>query len=215
MVAARVHLVRHGEVDNPGAVLYERLDGFPLTERGHAMAAASAESLADEGAPVTRLLTSPLERTRQSAAPWAARFGLEAEPDVRLIEPWNRFAGRAFGLGPAILAKPWAWAHLRNPWRPSWGEPYREIAARMLAAMADAQQDTDSGDAVLVTHQLPIWIVHRAVAGAPLPHSPRSRRAALSSITSFERTASGGWHEVGYRDPAAAITTAALDRGAV
>ena len=54
------------------------------------------------------------------------------------------------------------WAFLVNPWEPSWGEPFGSIARRMLHAMDDAWNSTESGDAVIVSHQLPIWMVHSA-----------------------------------------------------
>ena len=91
MPADLVHLVRHGEVLNPDRILYGRLPGYGLSELGHRMAALAADSLADR--PVTALIASPLQRTQESAAPWAARFGLETRLDERLIEPHNRFEG--------------------------------------------------------------------------------------------------------------------------
>ena len=56
--------------------------------------------------------------------------------DDRLIEAGNVFEGKTFGVGDGSLRKPEHWVHLRNPLRPSWGEPYVEIAERMLAAIA-------------------------------------------------------------------------------
>src|SRR4029453_10324251 len=46
MVATTIHLLRHGEVHNPDGVLYGRLPGYPLPERGHAMARMGADHLA-------------------------------------------------------------------------------------------------------------------------------------------------------------------------
>ena len=46
MVATTVHLLRHGEVHNPDGLLYGRLPGYRLSERGHAMARAVADALA-------------------------------------------------------------------------------------------------------------------------------------------------------------------------
>lgn len=76
---ARLHFVRHGEVFNPKGLLYERLEGFPLSERGHGMAQAAASELEKLGRPIGQLLVSPLERTRQSAAPIAQSFGLSPQ----------------------------------------------------------------------------------------------------------------------------------------
>ncbi|MFC7431315.1 MULTISPECIES: histidine phosphatase family protein [unclassified Agrococcus] len=209
---ARLHLVRHGEVDNPERILYGRLPGYPLTERGHRMAAMAAESL---DRPVARVYASPLERAQQSAAPWVERAGVDLRTEHRIIEPTNAFEGKALATiramrDPAMLRLVW------NPFLPTWGEPYRAIAARVEAAMTDALDEVaesgDEGDVVLVSHQAPIWITHRHLAGQRLWHDPRARRCALSSITTFERVG-GRLTEVGYADPAASID--AIDLGAV
>jgi broad specificity phosphatase PhoE len=210
VVAQALHLIRHGEVDNPSGVIYGRLPGYPLSERGARMAAAAAEAL--EGEPITRLIASPLLRTQQSAAPIAEAFGLEIEPDERVIEAANLFEGRTTS-GRAIARDPRAWRLLRNPSRPSWGEPYVEIVRRMNAAIVDALADTPSGQVVIVTHQLPIWMVHRSILGQPLPHDPRRRRCALSSITTLGRRG-GRLVEIGYAEPAARLLAGAVDRGA-
>jgi broad specificity phosphatase PhoE len=134
MPATVVHLVRHGEVCNPDGILYGRLPGFHLSEEGRLMAKAAAGFLA--GRDVAVLVTSPLERAQETAAPLVAQFGLAPRIDDRLIEPWNHFEGTRFGVGDGALRRPANWRYLRNPFRPSWGEPYTAIAARMRAAMA-------------------------------------------------------------------------------
>ena len=178
------------------------------------MAKESAGSMA--GHRITRVYANPLQRTRESAAPWSTGFGLEVTTDERLIEPWNDFEGTA-GFGARVLRSPRFWPKLRNPFRPSWGEPYVEIAARMLAVIADAWEATESGEVTLVSHQLPIWTVHRRLAGERLFHDPRKRRCALSSITTLVRDDSVplGFAEVDYQDPAAALQATAIDLGAV
>ena len=75
MPAHLVHLVRHGEVENPDGVLYGRIEGFGLSVRGHRMAQLAAESLA--GHDIRAIAASPLQRTRESAAPWVAAFGVD------------------------------------------------------------------------------------------------------------------------------------------
>ena len=100
------------------------------------MAKAAADFLA--GRDITVLRSSPLERALETAEPIAAEFGLPSQVDDRLIEPWNHFEGMRFGVGDGALRQPRHWLHLRNPFRPSWGEPYREVAARVLAAVTDA-----------------------------------------------------------------------------
>jgi broad specificity phosphatase PhoE len=178
-----VHLVRHGEVENPDGVLYGRIPGFHLSADGRVMAKAAADFLA--GRDVTVLRSSPLERARETAEPLAAEFGLEVTVDDRLIEPWNHFEGQRFGVGDGSLRRPAHWRYLCNPFRPSWGEPYREVAARMRAAMAGARRAARGHEAVCVSHQLPIWVARRDADGRRLWHDPRRRQCALASVTSF------------------------------
>jgi broad specificity phosphatase PhoE len=181
--SAIVHLVRHGEVDNPNGVLYGRIPGYHLSEAGRLMAKAAADFLA--GRDVVVIRSSPLERAQETAEPIAAEFGLPIEVDDRLIEPWNHFEGMRFGVGDGALRQPQHWVHLRNPFRPSWGEPYDEVATRMLAAVEDAARAARGHEAVCVSHQLPIWVTRRAAEGRRLWHDPRRRECALGSVTSL------------------------------
>ncbi len=213
MTATRVHLIRHGEVHNPDGILYGRLPNFGLSERGHKMARLAAEELASQGRSVTSLRVSPLQRTRESAAPVQEIFGLQPVIDDRVIEPHNFFEGKKVSL-KALIRKPAMWWQLRNPMRPSWGEPFVSVRGRMLAAIEEAWSSTETGDAVIVSHQMPIWVTHLAIGGHKLFHNPKLRRCALSSITSFEKI-DGKFVEVDYREPAAALLVGAIDVGAV
>ena len=201
--------MRHGEVYNPDRVLYGRLPNFALSAEGRRMAAAAAAHLRGLDRPVSALYASPLQRTRESAEPLTAAFGLTPIIDERVIEPTNVFEGKQ--MRRAVLS-PANWRYLRDPSIPTWGEPYLEVVQRMDAAMRDAWNSADSGDVVLVSHQLPIWITHLAVQGEPLRHDPRRRRCALSSVTSFERDGDR-WREVSYAEPAS--LAGAVDVGAV
>jgi len=178
-----VHLVRHGEVANPDGILYGRLPGFGLSEDGQMMAKAAADFLT--GHDVTVLRSSPLDRAVQTAEPIAEQLGLTTEIDERLIEPWNHFEGLSVGVGDGSLRSPRHWIYLRNPFRPSWGEPYQEVAARVLAAAADAARAARGHEAVCVSHQLPIWVARRSAEGRRLWHDPRRRQCALGSVTSL------------------------------
>lgn len=201
--------MRHGEVFNPERVLYGRLPGYVLSEDGHRMAAAAALHVKGLDRPVTSLTCSPLERTRESAAPFTTIFGLEPVVDERVIEPVNVFEGQRM---QKALRNPVNWRHLLRPGLPSWGEAYTSIVGRMREAMDAAWDASADGDAVIVSHQAPIWLTHLSVVGEPLRHDPRSRRCSLSSVTSFER-AGDGWVEVEYAEPVA--TEDAVDVGAV
>jgi broad specificity phosphatase PhoE len=178
-----VHLLRHGEVHNPGKVLYGRLPGFRLSTTGEAMASAAAEWFV--GKDVTHLVSSPLERAQQTAAPIAEALSLPVAIDERLIEAGNAFEGMVVAGSAGVFRAPRNWWKLRNPFEPSWGEPYVEIAARMLAAVEAARDAARGGEAVLVSHQLPIWTVRLHVEGRRYLHDPRRRQCALASVTSL------------------------------
>lgn len=183
MTSTIVHMLRHGEVHNPEGVLYGRLPGFRLTELGRQMAAAAAKWVA--GRDITHLVSSPLIRAQQTAQPFADQFQLPIATDPELVEPDNFFEGRRFGVGDGALRHPRTWWVLRNPFRPSWGEPYTSIAARMARALHAARAAAEGHEALCVSHQLPIWTLRRRIERARLWHDPRRRQCALASITSF------------------------------
>jgi broad specificity phosphatase PhoE len=178
-----VHLLRHGEVHNPGKILYGRLPGFRLSDAGEVMAEKAASWFLDKD--VTHLASSPLERAQQTAAPLATTIDLPVTLDERLIEAGNAFQGMAVAGGAGVFRAPRNWWKLRNPFQPSWGEPYVEIAARMLAAVEAARDAARGHEAVLVSHQLPIWTVRLHVEGRRYLHDPRRRQCALASVTSL------------------------------
>ncbi len=178
-----VHLLRHGEVHNPERILYGRLPGYHLSALGRQMAERVAEQVAARD--IVHLVSSPLERAQETAQPAAERLGLPVRTDERLVEAANHFQGLAFGVGDGSLRHPRHWPYLRNPFRPSWGEPYHSLAARVLAAMADARAAAEGHEALLVSHQLPIWTARSFVEGRALWHDPRRRQCTLASLTSF------------------------------
>ncbi len=178
-----VHLLRHGEVDNPHGIIYGRLPGYHLSANGRLMAQAAADYFAERA--VVALFCSPLERAAETARPVAERLGLPIVTDNRLIESANHFEGMKFGVGDGALRRPQHWPYLLNPFRPSWGEPYRDVAARMLAVMETARAAAAGREAVCVTHQLPIWVTRRKTEGKRLWHNPAMRECALGSVTSF------------------------------
>ena len=191
--------------------MYGRLEGYGLSDKGQQMAARTASALATR--PIARIVSSPLQRAQESAAPLSRQLGLSVEIDERLNEGLNHFQGTRLSAA-RLLTDPSAWAALHNPFKPSWGEPYRDIAERMLAVAEDAWNSVEEGEVVLVTHQVAIWILHRSVAGIPLPHLPSQRRCSLSSITTIKKIGER-WKEESYREPAADLLEDAIDLGAV
>ena len=204
-----VHLLRHGEVYNPTRILYGRLPGFGLSELGVQMAKAAASALAQHD--VTHVVASPLERAQQTAEPFAAQFRVPVEIDDRLIESTNVFEGKRVAVGDGALRDPRNWWVVRDPFTPSWGEPYRQIARRVYAALLAAREAAEGHEAVCVSHQLPIWILRLYLEKRRLWHDPRRRQCALASLTSvhFEDTRVVG---IGYSEPAAHLI--ALSPGA-
>jgi len=183
-----VHLLRHGEVYNPEHVLYGRLAGFSLSARGLAMAERVAEVLTAVPAGRARVglvASSPLQRARETAGPTAAALGLPVETDDRLIEAASMLQGRR--VDRSVLRDPGFVRSLAHPLRPGWGEPYREIADRMWAALADAAPRADAAGcaALLVSHQLPVWTARRFGERRRLWHDPRSRQCSLASLTTL------------------------------
>ncbi|GAA2165218.1 MULTISPECIES: histidine phosphatase family protein [Glycomyces] len=178
-----VHLLRHGEVHNPDGILYGRIPGFGLSELGREMAVAAAERLA--GRDVVHVGASPLQRAQETAEPVAASYRMDVTTYDGLIEAGNSFEGLKVGVGDGALREPRYWWRLRDPFRPSWGEAYLDIARRMMDAVEQARLAAEGSEAVLVSHQLPIWTARRFAERKRLWHDPRKRECALASITSF------------------------------
>jgi broad specificity phosphatase PhoE len=201
-----VHLMRHGEVHNPTGVLYGRLPDFHLSDLGREMAETVGAHLGEHD--VIAVVASPLDRAQETASAIACAHGLPIITDERVVEADNYFEGKTFGVGDGSLKYPKYWPKLVNPFRPSWGEPYREIADRMLAAISDARALAQGHEAVIVSHQLPVWIVRSKLEGRHLWHDPRNRQCSLASLTSL--TFVGDEVEsITYSEPAAALLSGA------
>ncbi len=199
-MSTTVHVARHGEVENPKKILYGRQPGWRLSDRGQQM----AETLGEWSKPLNigALHVSPLQRAQETAAPIARAHGLEITTDERLIEAGNVFEGKSFELGSGVLKHPASWRHLYNPWKPSWGEPYEEQINRMLAAVFAAHKAANGKDAIVVSHQLPIWILRSAIEGRSLLHDPRKRICTLASVTSIHFDDQGVISGLSYSEPA-------------
>jgi broad specificity phosphatase PhoE len=212
MPVATVHLVRHGEVHNPDRVLYGRIPGYGLSELGQRMASDVADWFAQQAERTGRapalLVSSPLQRAQETAAPISAALGLDICTDDRVLEATNRFQGLS-RVGRR-LRNPRYWPLLVNPLRPSWGEPYRAQVARMAEAIQDlrdraVEQGGAGAEAIIVSHQLPIWVTRLSVEGKPLWHDPRQRECTLTSITSLHFDAGQSVPRIEYREPNAAL----------
>lgn len=155
MIETHVHLVRHGEVDNPRKLSYGRLPGFPLSAEGRAQATVSARYLRESGGRARALLTSPLTRARESAAICGEALGLAPVVEDRLIELGSWRDGLPRALSPLTYARRFFDPDARRK-----SEPAHAAMARMRDAVERARAAlTEDGDAaVLVSHQSPIWL---------------------------------------------------------
>jgi len=207
MVQVRIHLTRHGEVFNPQGILYGRMPGYGLSERGFEMAERVAEALPAKDPHIRALVSSPLQRAQETIAPLARTLDLPVEIDERVIEAQNDFEGTRV-TKDSLLRDPRSLYLVRNPLRPSWGEPYLDQALRVRAAMMTLRtrllgiardEGLDEVSGVIVSHQLPIWSTRLWTEGRPLAHDPRNRQCALASVTSFS-DGSGTLDAVEYDD---------------
>lgn len=211
-----VHLVRHGEVDNPNHLLYERLPGFHLSERGVRMAHATGQFLASspEMSTPAAIFSSPLDRTIDTVAAIAEELGVfdptsqqsiydVVQTDDRIIEAGNEFRGTRIGYGDGALWKNGNWKLVANLWRPSWGESYKEIANRVQDFVFEKVDEYAGQYVIAVTHESPIWSFrHNLETGHP-EHNMLLRKTALASVTSF--TFEVGSHKlvsIAYANPA-------------
>ena len=198
-----VHVIRHGEVENPEKILYGRQPGWRLSQRGEEMAQVIADW--SESIDLGALHASPLQRAQETAAPIARAHSLDITTDEKLIEAANIFEGKKFGVGASTgaLWKPSAWRHLWNPWRPSWGEPYEDQVSRMMGAIHHAYEQAREREAICVSHQLPIWILRSAIENRPFLHDPRKRICSLASVTTVVFSSDGVIEGIEYAEPAA------------
>lgn len=166
MATETIHLVRHGEVENPKGIIYGRLPGFHLSERGRRQAAAAADRL--KGANVGAIWASPLERAQETARFIADAHGLEIKTDDRLLESLNSFEGVG-KTAYALLRNPRHWWRFRNPVKPSWGESFRDIQARMTSAISEAFIAAGDREVVVVSHMTPVIVARNALARRRVP----------------------------------------------
>ena len=215
MPATTIHFVRHGKVENPGHLLYERLPGFHLSEVGVRMAQATAHYIAvsPQLNTVSAIYSSPLERTRETAGEILTALNevreargeepLELTTDERIIEARNEFRGTRIGHGEGALWKPRNLKLVRNLWTPSWGESYRSIAARVQDFALEKVHEYPGEQIVVVTHESPIWSYRHMLETGHPEHNMLLRKTALASVTSITYDSeTGKVLSITYADPA-------------
>lgn len=191
-----IHLVRHGEVFNPQDVIYERLEGFSLSERGLKMAENIAQFITKSSdfensdfKDVKAIYSSPLKRTQQTIKPFAKLINLPVVLDERLIESSHSLAGKNIKSELKRMLKKFElikiWKLIKNPTLPSWGEPYVDISERMMSFVKEMKNKHKGETIIVCSHQNPIWTVRQTCEERKLWHNPKRRVCELGSITSL------------------------------
>ena len=163
-----LHLVRHGQVENPQKIVYGRQRGWRLSDRGRAEAEAVARHLG--GRPIARVYTSPLERAMQTATVIAGTCGGEVEPRDDLLE--------------ALLCAPWEgrpWREVKRERSGEWArylfrplevggvaEDLRALATRMESALRAIAAAHPDQQVVAVSHGDPLKAGILALTGGDL-----------------------------------------------
>ncbi|KFI68168.1 histidine phosphatase family protein [Bifidobacterium magnum] len=197
MSATTINFVRHGKVFNPDHLLYERLPDFHLSEQGVRMARATGRYIAQNPQINTAVAvySSPLDRTRETAGEILTALNatrqargeqpLELITDDRIIEARNEFRGKRIGHGEGALWKNGNWRLVKNLWKPSWGETYREIANRVRDFSFEKIEQYAGEQIIVVSHESPIWSFRHLLETGHPEHNMLLRHTALASITSI------------------------------
>ena len=166
--ATTLLLVRHGVTGSTGKVLPGRAPGLHLSDAGHEQARVVATRLGELAKKPTALYVSPLERTRETAAPIATTLGLKPVPTKGLLEcdfgDWT-------GQDLAVLRKKREWSAVQNA--PSTftfpnGESFVAMQQRMWQTLSDIAERHRGETVVCVSHADPIKAVVTFAQGVPL-----------------------------------------------
>lgn len=147
-----IYLVRHGDVHNPDEILYERMDGFPLSDLGRLEAHRLGKFLSDKN--IYAIYASPLERTRETAGIVASYHnGLTVVHDERLLEVLTTARGKKL---KDLAAERW------NFYKPSYtkkgGENLADIWKRMGHFFHEALRKHKGQEIVVVSHGDPVMV---------------------------------------------------------
>jgi probable phosphoglycerate mutase len=162
-----VLLVRHGHTPTTGKQLPGRAKGLHLSDDGR----KQAQTVADRIAAISKvdaIYASPLERTRETAAPIAKAHGLRVRPNRGLLE---LDIGEWTGWELKRAAKTEEWKAVQN--RPSafrfpGGESFLEMQGRIVDAIERIRANHPGGTVVAVSHADPIKAAAADAVGTPL-----------------------------------------------
>lgn len=174
-MASVVHLVRHGEVENPRNVVYADLPGFHLSERGRREAAWAGAFLSPR--PITAVYASPLDRAMETASAIASFHDPEPEAvgeltEWKLLNRWKGLPWRELDTyRPGELE-----SYLHHPTALDFApESLQELAERIARAVTDLVRRNPEGEVVVVSHQDPIQAARLLLTGQPLGDLHRAK----------------------------------------
>jgi probable phosphoglycerate mutase len=203
--ATRILAIRHGQTAwNAGGRIQGHTD-IALDDTGEWQAERLAHALGDEALDV--LYSSDLIRARQTAAPLAARKGLELRIDAGLRE---RGFGEFEGLSFAQIEQRWpeqaaAWRHRDPDFGARGGEVLRDFRDRVVATVDRLAQAHRGQSIALVTHGGVLDLLYREAARVAL-NAPRSWQLANAGINRLLHSEQGlvlvGWADVGHLETA-------------
>jgi broad specificity phosphatase PhoE len=167
-MAQKVHLVRHGEVENPDHIVYADLQEFGLSATGVAQVRETASYLSSR--PIGAVCSSPLTRAMETAAVIASLHQIEVDIVDELTE---------FGLSTRWRGRRWEElddcfpgevdAYLDHPENlPFSSESLEAMADRMEVAIRSLGKAHPGAEVVVVSHQDPIQAARLAMTGRPL-----------------------------------------------
>lgn len=156
-----IFCVRHGEVENPGKILYGRLP-IPLTARGYAQAHEAAQLLASRN--VMRVITSPVARCMETARIIADALDITLSSDGRLLEALSSVQGIALAEIQKYPAREYSFSSTLG------GEAPTDIQARMMDFINSISGEL-SENVAICSHGDPLYFLYCGIGGWSLPES--------------------------------------------
>jgi len=161
-------LVRHGRTPTTGKELPGHAAGLHLGDEGRAQAERAAERIAALKRPPVAVYASPLERTRETAAPIARALGLRVRSEHGLVDSDT---GDWTGVRLSRVTKKPEWGRVArwpSGFRFPGGESFAEVAARANDTLIRLVAIHPGETFVAVSHADTIKLVVATAAGVPL-----------------------------------------------
>lgn len=189
--------MRHAEVENPANIWYGLLDGYPLSAAGRARAAKLGEFFA--GHRLAAVYASRLERAQETAAAIASPHEIDVQTSPEIIEAYTHLEGRP--VQSRVMLVVTNVRYFVNPFHPTWGEPYREVAARMVRGITAVRLAHPGEESVVVSHMTPIQVGRLAIEGRRLrpwlAKVPCARGSVTTLVFEDDRWVRTEYQEVG------------------